>query len=306
MDTAVKPTRRTVTRPNSFVFTLYGDLVHRLAGEGGEGSLWIGSLIALMAPFGISPAAVRQAVSRMSRQGWLVGHREGNRAFYAVTDRGRRRIGELSPRIYGPVIDWDGRWRMLTYTVSETERDRRDRLRSELTVLGWAPLSASTWISPSDSLDAARQAAAACGASESVHLFSAEYAGPLTDRQLLERCWDVEAIAAAYRDFIDRYQGALERHRRHLEPVEGYPQSFAEKAPLDVARGEDEDEEAFVQRLWLVHDYRKFAYVDPGLPSELVPAHWPGTTAAALFREYYAALDSKSLRYFRRIVGNGA
>jgi phenylacetic acid degradation operon negative regulatory protein len=39
--------------------------------------------------------------------------------------------------------------------------------------------------------------------------------------------------------------------------------------------------------------------LDPGLPSELVPAHWPGTTAAALFRDYYAALDGKSQRYFR-------
>jgi hypothetical protein len=58
------------------------------------------------------------------------------------------------------------------------------------------------------------------------------------------------------------------------------------------------DEEAFVERLWLVHDYRKFTYLDPGLPSELVPAHWPGTTAAAVFREYYALLGPKSQRYF--------
>ena len=47
-----------------------------------------------------------------------------------------------------------------------------------------------------------------------------------------------------------------------------------------------------------MHDYRKFAYLDPGLPSELLPAHWPGTAAAALFREYYAAIDVKSQRYF--------
>ena len=40
------------------------------------------------------------------------------------------------------------------------------------------------------------------------------------------------------------------------------------------------------------------AYLDPGLPSVLLPAHWPGTAAAAIFREYYAALDAKSQRYF--------
>jgi phenylacetic acid degradation operon negative regulatory protein len=266
--------QRPVTRPNSFIFTLYGDMVHRLAGDG---ALWIGGLIRLMASFGVSPQAVRQAVSRMTRQGWLVARREGNLAFYLVTARGRRRIEELSPRIYGPVIEWDGRWRLLTYTVGETQRPARERLRKELAALGWAQLSSSTWISPSDALEAAREAAAATLPPGAVHLFESEYRGPLSDRALLERCWNVESIASAYREFISRY-----RPRFHLE-TSGEALS---------------DEGAFVERLWLVHDYRKFAYLDPGLPSELLPAHWPGTAAAALFREYYAALDKKSQRYF--------
>src|ERR1700722_7723156 len=86
---------RAVSRPISFIFTLYGDMVHRLEPDG---TLWIGALIRIMASFGVSSQAVRQAVSRMSRQGWLVASREGNRAYYAVTPRGRRRIEELSPR----------------------------------------------------------------------------------------------------------------------------------------------------------------------------------------------------------------
>src|ERR1700756_4963463 len=100
---------RQVTRPNSFIFTLYGDMVHRYVPSG---RLWIGSLIQLMAPFGLSEAALRQAVSRMSRQGWLCGSKTANRAFYSVTERGRRRIEGLSPRIYGPIVEWDGRWRL--------------------------------------------------------------------------------------------------------------------------------------------------------------------------------------------------
>jgi phenylacetic acid degradation operon negative regulatory protein len=262
---------RPVTRPNSFVFTLYGDMVHRLRGDG---ALWIGGLIRLMAAFGVSPQAVRQAVSRMTRQGWLIARREGNRAFYMVTARGRRRIEELSPRIYGPVIEWDGRWRLLIYAVGEAERRKRERLRKELAALGWAQLSSSSWISPSNTLEAAREATVALGATD---LFEAEHRGPSSDRALLERCWNVDAIAAAYREFISRYRPRFD---------------------LEMLRGELGDEGAFVERLWLVHDYRKFAYLDPGLPSELLPAHWPGTAAASLFREYYAALEKKSQRYF--------
>ena len=265
---------RQVARPISFIFTLYGDMVHRLSSDG---SLWIGALIRLMSSFGVSAPAVRQAVSRMARQGWLVARRVRNRAFYSVTERGRRRIEELSPRIYGPVIEWDGRWRLLSYAIGEAHRKRRERLRKELSALGWAQLSPTTWISPSDTLVAAGEAARSTRTLDAVNLFTSEYRGPLTDRELLERCWNVAEIAAAYREFIARYEPRLRRERE---------------------RNDLSDEAAFVERLWLVHDYRKFVYLDPGLPSELLPAHWPGTAAAALFREYYAAIDAKSQRYF--------
>jgi phenylacetic acid degradation operon negative regulatory protein len=280
---AASPGRRVVARPNSFIFTLYGDMVHQLSADG---TLWIGALIRLMAPFGISPAAVRQAVSRMSRQGWLTARREGNRAFYAVTERGRSRIEELSPRIYGPVVEWDGRWRLLVYDVAERHRKRRDRLRKELQVLGWAPLSASIWISPADALDAAKEAAQAVDAGNEIQLFSGAYRGPLSDRELIERCWDLPAIASAYDEFVQRYRPKLDHERQHHSL---------------------RDEAAFVDRLWLVYDYRKFTYLDPGLPSELLPAHWPGTTAGAIFREYYATIAAKSQHYFLTLIhANGA
>ena len=108
-----------VARPTSLIFTLYGDVVHRLEPAG---TLWLGSLVKLMAPFGLSEGAVRQAVSRVARQGWLAADRRGKRAFYKVTDRGRRRIEELSPRIYGPLIEWDGRWRMLAFCAGSSRR----------------------------------------------------------------------------------------------------------------------------------------------------------------------------------------
>jgi DNA-binding transcriptional regulator PaaX len=58
-------------------------------------------------------------------------------------------------------------------------------------------LSPSTWISPSDTLAAAREAARSTLTLDAVHLFTSEYRGPLSDRQLLERCWDVHAIQAS-------------------------------------------------------------------------------------------------------------
>ncbi|MDQ6823411.1 MAG: phenylacetic acid degradation operon negative regulatory protein PaaX [Candidatus Eremiobacteraeota bacterium] len=264
---------RPVKRPTSFIYTLFGDFVLR---QGAGDEIWVGGLISLMAAFGLSEPAVRQAVSRMSRQGWLTARRHGNRSYYALTSRGKRRIESLGPRIYGPVVEWDGKWRVVTYTIAESTRESRDRLRKDLTVLGMAPLSASTWISPSDVLEDVRAAAEAGGLIDNVALFAGEYRGPLSDRALLERCWNLPFIAEQYRNFIAQYGPRTQNVRNTLS-----------------------EERSFVERMWLVHDFRKFTYVDPGLPSALLPAHWPGTTAAQIFRAHYAAISPSAERYFR-------
>lgn len=261
---------RPVTRPNSFIFTVFGDFVH-----GYGDAIWVGSLVRLMAEFGLSEQAVRAALSRMSRQGWLESSRIGPRSFYSPTPLGRRRVDEVSKRIYvAPQDAWDGRWRMLSYTIPESKRELRDRLRKDLTVLGLGPLSASLWISPRDVADAVRDAIHALGLNERADMFVARYEGPLADADLVIKCWDLDAIGRAYEEFIARYSG--------------YARSLS-------------DTQAFVTRIWLVHDFRKFAYLDPGLPAALLPADWPGVRAGALFREFYAALRPGAVRFFESV-----
>ncbi len=200
MSVAVNPPGGPNTRPTSLIFSLYGDLVHGSAAEA-DPMLWLGTLVELMAAFGVSEAAVRQAVSRMARQGWLRAERVGKRAYYTVTDRGRRRIEELSPRIYGPVIEWDGKWRVLAATIDE--RGTRTRLRQELRVLGWAPLSPAVWISPADALGSAVEAAERYGASGESHLFVGTYEGAAErsriGRTLLGPAVDRRSVRTVYR-----------------------------------------------------------------------------------------------------------
>ncbi|GAC1408702.1 MAG: phenylacetic acid degradation operon negative regulatory protein PaaX [Candidatus Velthaea sp.] len=266
---------REVSRPNSFIYTLMGDLVRYYGGE-----IWIGSLTRLMAEFGISEPAVRQAVSRMSRQGWMSARKVGNRSYYAMTERGIERVDKVSPRIYSaPDATWDGRWRMVAYSVPEQIRDARDRFRKDLTVVGFAPRGTSLWLSPRDVLDAAREAAAAHGVLDYVDFFVAESRGPRSDRDLIALCWDTARIAAAYREFIAAYEHRL----------------------IDLRTHELDDAAAFVEREWLVHDYRKFIYVDPGLPLALLPADWPAAHASALFRGYYDELSAGAVRFFESL-----
>lgn len=88
----------------SFIVTLWGDAV---APRGG--SLWLGTLQAVLDRFGCTPGQVRTAMSRLTEEGWLVRNRVGRLSFYRMGPRGEAAFGDAAARIYaGKAPDWDG------------------------------------------------------------------------------------------------------------------------------------------------------------------------------------------------------
>jgi phenylacetic acid degradation operon negative regulatory protein len=256
----------------SALFDLYGD---HLRSRGGRAP--VAALVRLLAPLGISAPAVRTAVSRMVRQGWLEPARMPEGPGYALTPRATHRLDEAADRIYRQSQrEWDGRWHLV---VAERirERSRRDRVRAALGYLGYAPLDESTWISPrpSPELDALLEA-------EHVRAqrFLAHYDGD--DRGLAARAWDLDGLARAY----ERWLGAVDTLLAAAEPPELTP-------PVSGPA----DEMAFAARSRLVHEWRKFLFSDPGLPPELLPRQWPGRKAAELFDAEAARLLPAAARF---------
>ena len=184
-----------------------------------------------------------------------------------------------SARFFAPDdATWDGRWRMLTYSVPEGRRADRDRLRRELTWLGFGPLSSSTWITPAPVFERAREVLEAQGLKEYVALFTAEHHGPGADRWLAEKCWDLAAINARYGQFIASVRPRLVAARQRRPPLP--------------------DNACFAAQARLVHEFRKFLFIDPGLPASLLLRDWRGHEARRLFREYFDLLAPGSTRFF--------
>jgi phenylacetic acid degradation operon negative regulatory protein len=273
-----------VASARSLLVTVWGDTVRPRGGEIGAVTL-----IRLMAPLGISPRAVRAALSRMTRRGWLSRRRTGRRAFYALTPAGALRLEQGVRRVYGSTAgQWDGRWRLFTYVIPEERRADRDRLRRELVWLGLGPLSRSTWITPRDLADVLQEMSAARGLDGAVALFDARNLGPAGDRALVERCWDLDATAAQYRRFIAMMRPRAASLRRR------------------VRAGALSDDGCFAEKIRLVHEYRKFLFVDPGLPDALLPSRRPDRQAAALFRRTYTLLAPRADRFVGRVIGHPA
>ena len=49
-----------------------------------------------------------------------------------------------------------------------------------------------------------------------------------------------------------------------------------------LAAHDDPEEAAFAARFHLVHEWRKFLFTDPGLPDQLLPEDWAGSSGDRL------------------------
>jgi phenylacetic acid degradation operon negative regulatory protein len=248
----------------SALFDLYGD---HLRSRGAQAP--VAALVRLLASLGIAAPAVRTAISRMVRQGWLDPVRVPAGAGYALTPRAIHRLDEAAERIYRHGnATWDGGWHLVV-VERVRERARRERVQASLRYLGYAQLDETTWLSPraSSELQALREAERI-----RVEPFAARYDGD--PRGLLARAWDLDGLARAY-------QGWLTEARELVEPV-------GPDAP---------DEAVFAARSRLVHEWRKFLFRDPGLPAELLPERWPGTQATEFFHVESARLLPAASRF---------
>ncbi len=255
-------------RPKGLILDVYGRYAAHF-----RGWLAVADLIELMALLGIDEQAVRSAVSRMSRQGLLVRESRGGVRGYAATATTRLLFEEADRRIYLPMepARLDDDWVLVSFSMPEDERDKRNALRLQLMWLGLGTVSSGLRIGPSRVRARVEEAVARLGVEEYVDVFTAHHEGLGSLADLVRRSWDLSELADAYQRFLAASTPvlrSLERRRRPVEP-----------------------DDAFAAYTLVLHEWRKFPYLDPGLPVELLPPDWPGRAAATLFAELRSRLE---------------
>jgi phenylacetic acid degradation operon negative regulatory protein len=260
----------------SALFDLYGD---HLRPRGGQAP--VSALVRLLAPLGITAPAVRTAVSRMVRQGWLHPVRLPGGPGYGLTPRAARRVDDAAARIYRTGrVAWDGTFDLIMVDTGLSRGDRH-RLAANLAFLGYGRVDEATWVAPRAAPEAPAILAEAGGGYER---FTARHAaGTAGAAALVRRAWDLPAIGGAYEDFV-----------RDLRPVVGAVDELAT------------DEKAYAARFRLVHSFRAFLFRDPQLPPALLPPRWPGAAAAAFFDRHAARLRPAADRHVDQCLARSA
>ncbi|WP_291071174.1 hypothetical protein [Hyphomonas sp.] len=241
----------------------------------------IASLIAAAALFGIEPATVRVAVTRLIKEKMLESpdrgvYRPGPRA-QALT----RRLKDWR-NVRARVAPWTGDWLVaITHPLGRTDRKQLRARERALNLLGYREADAGLWVRPANlsaALDDHRSDLVSIGADEALTLLRVAgiAAASAPDWPAL---WSPDALAPAY-------TGAVEAMKASLARLPGLPADEAARETLLIGQA--------VIRL---------INLDPLLPPELADQ-------AAFFRmldtmRAYNDVGQASWRAYNRAVRSG-
>ena len=238
--------RRSVGAPaaRSLLLTILGEYVLPRGA-----AVWQETLVGALMSVGYTQQAARQAIARSVRDGWLSTERIGRRARLSLSTRTAELLATGASRIYsfGEPWEWDGRWLVLILRVPEERREVRHQLRTRLAWAGLGSMGGGVWLTPHVSREAElrsalREAPAAVATSfvASLGLFG-------SPNEVAAAAWDLDEVREHYEALIE---------------------DFAAIQPSTP-------ETCFRMQALLVHAWRKFPFLDPDLPAELLSSGWP-------------------------------
>lgn len=269
-------------RGGSLIVSVFGDSISQHGG-----SVWLGSLIEALEPFGLNQRLVRTSVYRLIQENWLTSTQIGRRSYYSMTEFGLRQYQKAARRIYSVSrTEWDGQWTLVLPAYVEEERDE---LRKELRWLGYGALATGLLARPGADRRSLDETLQELGAVDKVVVMNAhteEVASQQVLKQLSKNCWNLEELEERYRAFLNRFRPVL---------------SAINKASVL------EPDQCFQLRTLLIHEYRRILLKDTDLPDELLPSDWAGKAAlnltANIYRATYKGAETHLLEHMETADG---
>lgn len=260
LEVGLQPAETATHRPQSLLLNFFGALVL----DAGMPPVPSVTLLDLLADLGVAEAAARATLKRMTQRGLLARGQVGRTAEYALTPLIEDVLRQARERVSSPAPfeHPDGEWTLLTYSVPESRRDLRHRVRSRLTWAGFGGLRDGLWIAPG-TVDVAAvlgrpDLAEVAGLADA---FAARVLPGTDVDRLVHRAWDVPAVRAA--------------HRRFIETWSRPPRVSGSLAQLTL----------------LGTDWLSLLRTDPGLPAGPRGDDWPAASSTAVYRRTFDALE---------------
>lgn len=269
-------------RPQSLIISIFGAYGRNIGG-------WfsVSTLISLLNDVGVDDPAVRSALSRFKRRGILISEKQSGIAGYALSETTWRTFDVGDARVLQRrTPPSNAGWVLAAFSIPESKRDVRYRLRSRLAKVGFAQVGGGLWIAPKTLEVDARYVVEALGIQAHVDLFTAEHMAFRPTTEAVHQWWDLASIASEYESFIAEFKSLRSAYGR------------ATTLPAPT--------KAFADYTKALTAWRPLPYNDPGLPREYLPIAWSGDQATELFYALHDQLAPAAQQYVVDVVGGAS
>ena len=242
----------------SVIITIFGDVVRPRGGV-----VSAAALNAIGARLGIKPEAMRVALFRLVKDGWIERRKEGRNSFYVLTPSGKEKFLPATQRIYAAGSALRGPWSL---AVLSGQGDAH--AIAGLERLGFFALSNTVFLGGSDAQDA-------------------------PDEVMILR-GDLGEVPGWVRARIapDGLNAEFGRLVKVLETLENnWPR--LRMTPLDCV----------CLRVLMIHHWRRLLLRHPDVPMELLPADWQGERCRASVLRLHAVLSNPAEPWLAEMIG---
>lgn len=211
---------------------------------------------------GWSDAKFRGVLGKLEVQGWVKKEIHDREFAYILSPQGKAWINQQLERLHQKEKEWDGKYRIVVFSIPERSRTLRDRLRRALRKIGFEPYEKGIWISLYDERDKILKIIDEIGIGHHFVYFESKFLAG-SQNALLKKVWHISQIRGEYKRFINEAKKLLSRQK-----------------PKD---------QAFKIKK-LILDFSLILKKDPFLPREFLPSNWPRDEAFEWYRKLKAKL----------------
>jgi len=187
----------------------------------------------------------RGIIGKMEAMGLVDRNVINSSVEYSLSRKGFQFLNSILDVIHRGIVHWDGKWRLLCFSIPEERRPLRDKFRRFIESLGLRPFLGGLWITPLDCKKELIEHASRLGISNFIAVAeTCEIFGQDTQKIIAE--WKFDKYRGLYEEFISESEILLRS---------GNASRFEVKK--------------------MILNYALILNNEPNMPIELLPQDWP-------------------------------
>lgn len=230
----------------------------------------------LTAPFDITDNSIRTTLSRMKQKNVIESKKVGKTTYYSISEKGKKIGKNVALSFKSPNWDnWENEWWSYVFSIPQTEKPLRYRVRKKLQSYRFVSLYPGCWIRPIHIDEEISCKISSLLPEDKGNLLKINFIISLT-KEHIQNLWKVEDYNRESKDGILELKTALE-NLANMEP-----------------------KEAFFHKMTIGNRIIQLLFRDPLLPTQFLPEHWAGHQLREIFWEWEKKVSIKAGIYLNK------